>query len=108
MAKVFATEKCFDLTDVCLQLHGGYGYMHETEIERHLRDQRVNRILEGTSEVMRLIISRNILKAWVGYISNPSITAYVFSQSSFFLSSYCIDSCASEELFITIDTFIVS
>jgi len=80
MAKAFATEKCFDLTDVCLQLHGGYGYMHETEIERHLRDQRVNRILEGTSEVMRLIVSRNMLKAWVHFFFVFLILQYAFSK----------------------------
>lgn len=60
--KLFATEKCYDITDKCLQLHGGYGFIHDYEIERHLRDQRVNRILEGTSEIMRLIVSRAILK----------------------------------------------
>lgn len=61
-AKLFATEKCFDVTDNCLQLHGGYGFIHDYEMERHLRDQRVNRILEGTNEIMRLIVSRSVLK----------------------------------------------
>lgn len=63
MAKIQATEKCFNIVDQCLQLHGGYGYISEYNIERHLRDLRVNRILEGTNEIMRLIVSRQVLKA---------------------------------------------
>jgi alkylation response protein AidB-like acyl-CoA dehydrogenase len=62
MAKAFATEKCFNIVDDALQIHGGYGYIHETNIERFLRDLRVNRILEGTNEIMRLIISRSLLQ----------------------------------------------
>jgi len=45
-----------------LQMHGGYGYLNDYPIERFLRDLRVHQILEGTNEVMRLIISRRILK----------------------------------------------
>lgn len=59
MAKQFATDKCFQIVDDALQLHGGYGYMKEYGIERILRDLRVHRILEGTNEIMRLIISRS-------------------------------------------------
>jgi alkylation response protein AidB-like acyl-CoA dehydrogenase len=61
MAKRFATDICFKICDEALQLHGGYGYIKEYPIERHLRDVRVHRILEGTNEIMRLIISRKIL-----------------------------------------------
>ena len=45
----------------CLQLHGGYGYLRDHPIERVLRDVRVHQILEGTNEVMRLIVSRDML-----------------------------------------------
>lgn len=59
MAKQFATDKCFEIVDQALQIHGGYGYMKEYGIEKILRDLRVHRILEGTNEIMRLIISRS-------------------------------------------------
>ena len=62
MAKTFATEKCFEIVNDALQLHGGYGYLKEYQIERYFRDLRVHMILEGTNEIMKLIISRNILK----------------------------------------------
>lgn len=62
MAKRFATDRCFHIVDEALQLHGGYGYLKDYPIERLLRDLRVHRILEGTSEVMRIIISRELLK----------------------------------------------
>jgi alkylation response protein AidB-like acyl-CoA dehydrogenase len=61
MAKRFATDIGFDVVNGCLQLHGGYGYLRDHPIERVLRDLRVHQILEGTNEVMRLIISRDIL-----------------------------------------------
>jgi alkylation response protein AidB-like acyl-CoA dehydrogenase len=51
----------FDIVNGCLQLHGGYGYLRDHPIERVLRDLRVHQILEGTNEVMRLIISRDML-----------------------------------------------
>ncbi|MEQ9812564.1 MAG: acyl-CoA dehydrogenase family protein [Azospirillaceae bacterium] len=60
-AKRFATDACFQIVDQALQLHGGYGYIKEYPIERYLRDLRVHRILEGTNEVMRLIVSRRLL-----------------------------------------------
>ncbi len=61
MAKRFATDAGFHICDEALQLHGGYGYMKEFPLERHVRDLRVHRILEGTNEIMRLIISRRLL-----------------------------------------------
>lgn len=62
MAKRFATDVCFQICDEALQLHGGYGYIKEYPLERHVRDSRVHRILEGTNEIMRLIISRKVLE----------------------------------------------
>jgi len=61
MAKRFATDIGFRVCDEALQLHGGYGYIKEYPIERHFRDTRVHRILEGTNEVMRLIIAKHLL-----------------------------------------------
>jgi alkylation response protein AidB-like acyl-CoA dehydrogenase len=60
-AKRFATDAGFDVVNGCLQLHGGYGYLRDHPIERVLRDVRVHQILEGTNEVMRLIVSRALL-----------------------------------------------
>src|SRR5690606_25249127 len=62
MAKRFATDVCFQVCDDALQLHGGYGYIKEYPLERFVRDTRVHRILEGTNEIMRLIISRKALQ----------------------------------------------
>src|SRR6186713_1208888 len=61
MAKKFATDTGFEVVNGCLQLHGGYGYLRDHPIERVLRDVRVHQILEGTNEVMRLIVSRALL-----------------------------------------------
>lgn len=61
MAKRFATDVGFQVCNEALQLHGGYGYIKEYPLERHVRDVRVHQILEGTNEVMRLIIGRRIL-----------------------------------------------
>ena len=61
MAKRLATDTGFDVVNGCLQLHGGYGYLRDHPIERVLRDVRVHQILEGTNEVMRLIVSRTLL-----------------------------------------------
>ena len=61
MAKRFATDASFGICDDALQLHGGYGYIREYPIERLMRDSRVHRILEGTNEVMRMIIARHLL-----------------------------------------------
>jgi hypothetical protein len=61
MAKRLATDTGFAVVNGCLQLHGGYGYLRDYPVERVLRDLRVHQILEGTNEVMRLIVSRDIL-----------------------------------------------
>jgi alkylation response protein AidB-like acyl-CoA dehydrogenase len=60
-AKRLATDTGFDVVNGCLQLHGGYGYLRDHPIERVLRDVRVHQILEGTNEIMRLIVSRAML-----------------------------------------------
>ena len=61
MAKRFATDVGFDVCNEALQLHGGYGYIKEFPLERHVRDRRVHQILEGTNEIMRVIIARRVL-----------------------------------------------
>jgi hypothetical protein len=62
MAKRFVTDTAFKVADQALQLHGGYGYLADYEVERIVRDLRVHRILEGTNEIMRVIISREMLR----------------------------------------------
>ncbi|MBT6118943.1 MAG: acyl-CoA dehydrogenase [Rhodospirillaceae bacterium] len=62
MAKRFATDAGFDACNQALQLHGGYGYLRDLPIERHMRDARVHQILEGTNEIMRLIVARRLLR----------------------------------------------
>jgi len=62
MAKRVATDVGFDVVNQALQLHGGYGYLKEFPIERYLRDLRVHQILEGTNEIMRVIIARDVLR----------------------------------------------
>ncbi len=61
MAKRFATDAGFEICNEALQLHGGYGYLQDFPLERHVRDVRVHQILEGTNEIMRLIIARKLL-----------------------------------------------
>jgi alkylation response protein AidB-like acyl-CoA dehydrogenase len=58
MAKRYVTDACFDVADQALQLHGGYGYLCEYGLEKIVRDLRVHRILEGTNEIMRVVIGR--------------------------------------------------
>ncbi|BBY98614.1 acyl-CoA dehydrogenase family protein [Mycolicibacterium fallax] len=58
MAKRYVTDACYDVADSALQLHGGYGYLREYGVEKILRDLRVHRILEGTNEIMRVVIGR--------------------------------------------------
>ncbi|MGC6534983.1 MAG: isobutyryl-CoA dehydrogenase [Parvibaculales bacterium] len=62
MAKRFVTDACFNVANEALQIHGGYGYLQDYEVERMVRDLRVHQILEGTNEIMRMIIARDILK----------------------------------------------
>lgn len=61
MAKRFATDAGFQICNDALQLYGGYGYIREYPMERHVRDTRVHQILEGTNEIMRVIVSRRLL-----------------------------------------------
>ncbi|MFC6673127.1 acyl-CoA dehydrogenase family protein [Marinobacterium aestuariivivens] len=62
MAKLYASEAAGRITDKALQLHGGYGYTREMPLERYVRDVRIMRIYEGSSEVQRNIIARTVLK----------------------------------------------
>jgi alkylation response protein AidB-like acyl-CoA dehydrogenase len=61
MAKRFATDVGFRVANDALQLHGGYGYLQDYGIEKVVRDLRVHQILEGTNEIMRVIIGRELL-----------------------------------------------
>ncbi len=63
MAKRYVTDTCFDVADSALQLHGGYGYLREYGLEKIVRDLRVHRILEGTNEIMRVVIGRSVAGA---------------------------------------------
>jgi alkylation response protein AidB-like acyl-CoA dehydrogenase len=62
MAKRFATDQCSAVVDRALQLHGGYGYLQDYPIERFWRDLRVHSILEGTNQIMRMIVGRDLLR----------------------------------------------
>ncbi len=61
MAKLYAAEVAMEVTTKCVQLHGGYGYIKEYDVERMMRDAKITEIYEGTSEVQRMVISANIL-----------------------------------------------
>ncbi len=63
MAKLFATEHAGKICDLALQIHGGYGYTRDFPVERAYRDVRVTRIYEGTSEIQRIVIARNLIRA---------------------------------------------
>ena len=63
MAKVFASEVAMKTTIEAVQVHGGYGYVHEYHVERLMRDAKITQIYEGTSEIQRMVIARGILKA---------------------------------------------
>jgi alkylation response protein AidB-like acyl-CoA dehydrogenase len=62
MAKRFATDAGFEVANQALQLHGGYGYLKDYPLERIVRDLRVHQILEGTNEIMRVIIARELFR----------------------------------------------
>jgi alkylation response protein AidB-like acyl-CoA dehydrogenase len=62
MAKRYATDAGLEVANQALQLHGGYGYLRDYPLERIVRDLRVHQILEGTNEVMRVIISRELFR----------------------------------------------
>ena len=62
MAKLCAAEVAMEVTTKCVQLHGGYGYIKEYDVERMMRDAKITEIYEGTSEVQRMVISANLLK----------------------------------------------
>ena len=62
MAKLFASETAMDVTREAIQVHGGYGYVKEYDVERYFRDAKILEIGEGTSEIQRMIIAREILK----------------------------------------------
>ena len=63
MAKRLATDLGFEIANEALQIHGGYGYLKDFPMERIVRDLRVHKILEGTNEIMRVIIARKLLAA---------------------------------------------
>ena len=60
MCKLYASEIAMEVADQAIQLHGGYGYMKEYEVERYMRDAKLLEIGEGTSEVQRMVIARHI------------------------------------------------
>jgi len=60
MAKLFATEMAVRVSGEALQIHGGYGYMRDSPVQRYFRDAKFGTVVEGTSEIQRLIISRRI------------------------------------------------
>ena len=61
-AKVFASEIAMNSSIDCVQIHGGYGYIKETGVERLMRDAKITQIYEGTSEIQRVVIARSLLK----------------------------------------------
>lgn len=63
MAKLFASEVLNRVVDMALQIHGGYGYMKEFPIERYYRDARLLRIIEGTSEIQKMVISNELMRS---------------------------------------------
>ena len=69
MAKQVATDKCFDVCNQAIQIYGGYGYMKDYPVERLMRDTRVHQILEGTNEIMKVIVSQAILENDMTYFS---------------------------------------
>ena len=62
MAKVYASEVAMRASTQCVQIHGGYGFIQETGVERLMRDAKITQIYEGTSEIQRVVIARSLLK----------------------------------------------
>ena len=62
MAKLFASQVAMDVTIEAIQIHGGYGYVKEYHVERMMRDAKITQIYEGTSEIQKIVISRELLK----------------------------------------------
>jgi len=62
MAKTFASEAAMKTASKCVQIHGGYGYIRETGVERLMRDAKITQIYEGTSEIQRVVIARELQK----------------------------------------------
>ena len=62
MAKLYAAEVAMEVTTKAVQLHGGYGYIREYDVERMMRDAKITEIYEGTSEVQRMVIAGSLLK----------------------------------------------
>ena len=62
MAKLYASEVAMKASTQCVQIHGGYGYIEETGVERLMRDAKITQIYEGTSEIQRVVIARHLLK----------------------------------------------
>jgi isobutyryl-CoA dehydrogenase len=61
MAKLYATDTCFDIVNQALQMFGGYGILKDYPLQQYLRDCRVHQIIEGTNEIMRMLIARDVL-----------------------------------------------
>ncbi|CAG2158791.1 unnamed protein product [Oppiella nova] len=73
MSKLLATERCHNIIDRCLQLFGGYGYLKDYPIQQLLRDTRVHRILEGTNEIMKVIIAKDLIDKHIeSHLTNNS------------------------------------
>jgi alkylation response protein AidB-like acyl-CoA dehydrogenase len=63
MAKLFASEMAMRVTTDAIQVHGGYGFIKEYQVERHFRDAKITQIYEGTSQIQKLVIARHLLDA---------------------------------------------
>lgn len=62
MAKLYASQVAMDVTIEAVQIHGGYGYVREYHVERMMRDAKITQIYEGTSEIQKIVISRNLIR----------------------------------------------
>ena len=63
MAKMFASDAAMEITTNCVQLFGGYGFTTDFDAERHMRDAKITQIYEGTNQIQRVIIAREMLKS---------------------------------------------